>query len=72
MLEIRPAHAPPAILGQPYEFQIVAFNGVGPYTFALISELPDGLTMDDAGRISGVPTGDGQVIVVEVADQAGD
>ncbi|MCG3152980.1 MAG: hypothetical protein GEEBNDBF_02287 [bacterium] len=55
----RPLNLPPATVGEPYSFQASATGGVPPLTFATIADpgpLPDGLTMDTAGLISGTVT----------------
>jgi len=45
------------IQNTPYSFQMTAAGGVAPYTFAIQDgSLPVGLTMSDAGLISGTPT----------------
>lgn len=43
--------------GEPYSFQMVAFNGKQPYSWAIISgALPQGLSLNALGVISGTPT----------------
>ena len=43
--------------GTPYAFQFTAAGGTAPLTFALSAgALPDGLTMDSSGLVSGTPT----------------
>jgi hypothetical protein len=54
-----PSLLSPASVGQSYSTQITA-SGLAPMTYDIISGLlPRGLTMSNAGRISGVPTTDG-------------
>jgi hypothetical protein len=43
--------------GEPYSFQMIAINGRPPYTWSLISgTLPQGLSLNASGLISGTPT----------------
>jgi hypothetical protein len=54
-----PSLLTPASVGQSYSTQIAA-SGITPMTYDIISgSLPKGLTISNAGRISGVPTTDG-------------
>ena len=44
-------------VGAPYDFDLEASGGTPPYTFALTQgELPDGIAISSAGKISGTPT----------------
>lgn len=46
-----------AIQNAPYSFQFTAAGGTPPYTFFVASgALPDGLSMDSSGNITGTPT----------------
>jgi hypothetical protein len=46
-----------AILNQPYTTALTDSGGTPPYTWALISgNLPDGLSLNNSGQISGTPT----------------
>ena len=48
---------PSGSVGMPYSTALQAVGGVGPYTWQLLSgTLPAGLSLSDAGVISGVPT----------------
>src|SRR5208337_4926908 len=50
-----------AYFEQPYSFTLQSSFGVPPYTYQLTSgSLPPGLTMDQSGDITGVPTATGQ------------
>src|SRR5271166_6033043 len=50
-----------AYLEQPYSFTLQSSFGTPPYTYQLESgSLPPGLTMDQSGDITGVPTATGQ------------
>lgn len=66
------ALAPEPQVGVPYSFQLIGEGGVPPYTFSLNSGLlPDGLTIDAAGLISGTPTTAGaSTAVIKVEDAA--
>ncbi|GEP42210.1 SdrD B-like domain-containing protein [Brevifollis gellanilyticus] len=50
---------PTARVGEPYELQLNATGGTGPYVWSWsatnLSGLPSGLTLDNAGLISGTP-----------------
>lgn len=45
-----------AQVGQPFSGVIKASGGTAPYTFTLNSPLPDGLTLNADGTITGTPT----------------
>ncbi|MEP4880918.1 MAG: putative Ig domain-containing protein [Tateyamaria sp.] len=56
-LQINPPTLPKATFNAPYSEQLTGFGGDGNYTFAQISgTLPAGVTVDNAGVISGTPT----------------
>lgn len=61
---------PAATLNSAYDYQITSSGGVAPYTYAIVSgSLPNGLTMDGSGRITGLATQIGvNSVVIEVAD----
>lgn len=48
-----------AQVGVPYNGVIKATGGTPPYIFTLNSPLPDGLTLNTDGTITGTPTKDG-------------
>lgn len=54
------SNAPPdGTVGTPYSFQFTAAGGVAPYMFSVPpGNLPDGLTMDSTGLVTGTPTVD--------------
>ncbi len=53
--------APPAILGQPYSFQIEAIGGTPPYIYQQLRAYPPGLSINTStGVVSGVPLQPGQ------------
>jgi large repetitive protein len=72
-LEIRTATLPNGTQGLPYNATLEAGGGVGPYTWAIdVGGLPAGLTMTEAGVISGRPTHVGSVtFVARVRDALG-
>lgn len=55
---VSPSTLPAASIGLPYSHQLTAQGGVAPYRFALSvdSQLPAGLTLSEAGVLSGTPT----------------
>lgn len=54
---------PILVVGDPYSLQLPAVGGSGDYSWSASGALPDGLTMTDAGLISGTPTSTDEVIV---------
>ena len=61
-----------AIINQPFAFQIVAKGGLKPYDFSYEGSFPTGLTLSDAGYISGVPTREGAFsFMVYCSDKSG-
>ena len=54
---------PTLVVGDPYSLQLPAVGGSGDYSWSASGALPDGLTMTDAGLISGTPTSTDEVIV---------
>src|SRR5262249_50356298 len=66
--------SPSGIVGAPYSSAFVASGGTGTYSSYAISSgsLPDGLSLDAAGRIAGTPTTLGNSVVVgRVTDSSG-
>lgn len=57
-LQIDCQAVPTAVLGQPYSFDLNVTGGLPPLMITA-EGLPDGLTIDDNGIISGTPTEDG-------------
>ncbi|RKH87712.1 hemagglutinin [Corallococcus sp. AB045] len=54
-----------------YSAQIQANGGTPPYQFTATAQLPTGLALDTAGRISGTPTRAGELVLpVEVSDRS--
>ena len=47
------------VVGQAFSGDIKVSGGTPPYTFALDTPLPDGLTLNPDGTITGTPTKDG-------------
>jgi hypothetical protein len=60
-------------VGSPYSFQFTSAGGTGPYTYSVPpGNLPDGLTMNDSGLITGTPTSDiPTTFTVTVTDSLG-
>jgi len=69
-LEIGTASLPDGTVGEEYSASITAINGNGPYVFNVTSgALPEGLSLSNAGVLSGTPTSDGTFnFRVEVTD----
>ncbi len=56
-LAILTSSLPPAVIGQNYQTDLTATGGSPAYSFSIVSgQLPTGLTMNAAGRISGIPS----------------
>lgn len=61
-LRITNPSIPDAVVGLPFEYQLAAGGGAGPYAFTLrpgAGALPEGLTLESGGRIHGVPRSPG-------------
>jgi large repetitive protein len=57
LLEVKDTTLPGATSGSAYTFQLKATGGRPPYSWAIVSgHLPSGLTLSDAGLISGSPS----------------
>ena len=55
-ISVNPPEFPTGVLGEDYSFQFTGFGGTGTYTFAWTSEdLPNGLTLNSEGLVSGAP-----------------
>jgi hypothetical protein len=65
-LKIQTARAPVAVGGQEYELTLAATGGVAPYRWAARGTLPDGLSVTEDGRITGVPMRPGTSTVFTV------
>jgi len=72
-LSIRTESLPQALQGLPYSASLEASGGVGPYSWNIeTGALPDGLTMSNAGVISGRATTSGATsFVLRVKDSLG-
>jgi hypothetical protein len=55
-ITVTPTSLPTASVGAAYDQQFAASGGTAPYGFATTGTLPDGLTLDATGRLSGAPT----------------
>jgi hypothetical protein len=64
------AGLPPASVTADYSVQLAAAGGVGVHTWQAVGQLPPGLTLSEAGVLSGRPTVGGRyVVVVRAADR---
>jgi hypothetical protein len=55
---------PAAMIGEPYDFQLLASNEVGEFTWSIIGgSLPEGMVLSDLGVLSGTPTESGMFSV---------
>lgn len=71
-LEIVTRSLVPCFVGREYHYPLTAFGGVAPYRWSLQDSLPAGLSMDERGLISGVPTmPDSNTLTFRVEDAAG-
>ncbi len=72
-LTLSPATLPNAAVDDDYSLSLSTTGGNAPYSYLILSgSLPDGLTMDSSGVISGRPTGSGSSsFTVHVADASG-
>jgi hypothetical protein len=63
---------PDALQGFPYNVQVVASGGTGPYAYSIIGgALPPGLTLTTGGQITGVATGGGSFgFTIQVTDSS--
>ena len=55
-ITLTPTSLPNATVGAAYDQQFAASGGTAPYGFSTIGTLPNGLTLDATGRLSGTPT----------------
>ena len=65
---------PAFTVSQPYNFSIQAVGGTPPYEYELTQgELPAGVGLSSAGKLSGTPTQAGNVTAfIKLSDAAGD
>lgn len=54
-LALGPERPPAASAGTPFSFTFTASGGTPPYSFAVLGDVPAGLTFDPRGVLSGVP-----------------
>lgn len=57
-LTITTTSLPDAEIGVPYKTKLKATGGTGKYTWTVVSGLPNGLSLDDKGSLSGTPAND--------------
>lgn len=69
LAQITMTQPPPAAIGVPYSYQIVASGGNGNYTFQVLGSLPAGITLSSTGLLHGTPTAAGSASI-EVTDSA--
>lgn len=69
-LAIRTRDLPIATIGTPYQIEFSAIGGTGPYVWSIASgTLPEGLSFDAMGRLSGTPSVEGMsMFKVAVSD----
>jgi hypothetical protein len=71
-LTFSPTTVPNGTVGSAYTQTITASGGTSPYTFAVASGLPAGLTLSSGGLLSGTPTTAGQSnFIVQATDSGG-
>ncbi len=72
ILSIQTASLPSGVVGAQYNAAVVASNGTSPYVFSTTSgSAPTGLTMSQAGQLSGTPSAMGTyTFTVSVVDAA--
>jgi hypothetical protein len=72
-ITVSPATIPPTVPNVPYNQQLTASGGAGPYTFSVTNgAFPAGLNLSSAGLISGTPTQAGAfTVTVTATDSAG-
>jgi hypothetical protein len=73
LLKVASQSLPAAIVGKTYRATLMAVGGIRPYAWSVVKgTLPPGLALDStSGRITGVPTRAGNVIVTFRATDAG-
>ena len=55
-INVSPSVVPAGTVGVSYSVTFTATGGTGPWDFSALGALPPGLTIDNAGLLSGVPT----------------
>ncbi len=71
---LSPENLPDGILGVPYSRRLRILGGTQPYTYSIVQRaLPNGLTMDASGQVTGTPTESGEWFwfLLRVTDSAG-
>lgn len=71
-ITISPPTLPEAVVGVPFDVQLSASGGTGPYAFQVISGAPSWLTPDSSGHLTGTPTEAGShTLMISVFDSIG-
>ena len=72
-LEVEALTLPSAVVGELYAAPLVVEDGVAPHVWSLVEgDLPEGLVLNPAGAISGIPEIEGSYpLVLEVGDARG-
>lgn len=71
ILEVRTTRLIDAHIGVNYHKTLQAVSGVAPYTWQTSSTLPSGITLNQNGQLSGIPTTAGTYVLnLEVADSS--
>lgn len=71
-IEVVSTTLPYAILGRPYETELIAVGGAPPYSWGVRSTLPEGLVATSTGGIAGTPrSAGGYALAVVVTDAEG-
>ncbi|MBK6684198.1 MAG: putative Ig domain-containing protein [Deltaproteobacteria bacterium] len=71
-ITISPATLPEAVVGVPFDVQLSASGGTGPYAFQVISGAPSWMTPNSSGQLTGTPTEAGShTLMISVFDSIG-
>lgn len=71
-ITISPASLPEAVVGVPFDVQLSASGGTGPYAFQVISGAPSWMTPNSSGHLTGTPNEAGShTLMISVFDSIG-